>query len=332
MDDCVIVAHSDNQTLETDSERQRGYTLPEPGTTMMGSDESITGAVSFYQGSVSKNTAYVGFDTDDDVPHGVFGTIQNITHNPYFGAGNHLVDSNPYLPNLPKPGRDLEIDERVIPSADGGLVGEYDGDFDIEEFDGDEYRELRWGAEHLTDLDSCERLAYIGTRAGHEFDRYVYKSTARSVLVQCPPGEYEVEGTVYGEMGGKNDFFEAGLTYKYKGTLSPDFDAGRAGQIRIQRGYPGDYVVFAFPMDEKPSLEQVGQPAKGDIVEVDSKAAVQSEENLENGRYYWDDAENTLWLRVVTNPEKANEFGTLPFKVNFGVPLKRARDNGVEFV
>jgi len=331
VDDSVVVAHTDNQTLSTDAEQRRGYTVPEPGTTRMGSAESITGLVSFYQGARSKNTAYVGFDTDDEVPHGVFGTMQGITNNPYFAAGNRLIDSKPYLPDLPKPGRDLEINSRVIPTADGGFVGEYDDDFDISEFDGNEYRELRWGSEHLTDLASCEQIDYIGTRAGHEFDRYVYKSTARSVSISFPPGDYEVEGTVYEDIGGKGDSLESGLTYNYQGTLSPDFDAGKEGEIRIDLGYPDDYVVFAFPMDAKPTLEHVGSPPKGDLVEVDSKADVQAEESLENGRYYWDDTENTLWLRVVTNPEMANEFGTLPFKGNFELPVKRCRDNGVKF-
>jgi hypothetical protein len=331
VDDSVVVAHTDNQSLETDAERQRGYTVPEPGTTRMGSAESITGLVSFYQGARSKNTAYIGFDTDDDVPHGVFGTMQNITNNPYFAAGNRLVDSNPYLPNLPKEGRELDVLPRVIPSADGGIVGEYDDRFDISEFDGGEYRELRWGSSHLTDRESCEQIDYIGTRAGHEFDRYVYSSTARSVSVSYPPGDYRVDGTVHEDIGGKRGYLESGLTYRYQGKLSPEFEAGRVGQIRIHRGYPDDYVVFAFPMESEPTLEHVGLPAKGDLVEVDSKAAVQAEESLENGRYYWDDAENTLWLRVVTNPEMANEFGTLPFKGNFELPVQRGRDNGVSF-
>lgn len=331
VDDSVVVAHTDNQALETEADRERGYTLPEPGTTQMGSAESITGLVSFYQGARTKNTAYIGFDTDDDVPHGVFGTMNGITNNPYFAAGNHLVDSSPYLPNLPKEGRDLEVLPRVIPTADGGIVGEYDDEFDISEFDGDEYRELRWGSDHLTALPSCEPIDYVGTHAGHEFDRSVYKSTARSVSISYPPGDYEVEGTVHQDIGGKRGYLESGLTYRYQGTLSPDFEAGKVGQIRVHRGYPGDYVVFAFPMEAKPMLSQVGQPASGDLVEVDSKAAIQTEAAPENGRYYWDDTESTLWLRVVSNSSHVNEFGTLPFNGNFGLPVKRSRDNGVKF-
>lgn len=331
VDDSVVVAHTDNQSLETDAERRRGYTLPEPGTTRMGSAESVTGLVSFYQGARSKNTAYVGFDTDDEVPHGVFGTMGNITSNPYFAAGNHPVDSNPYLPNLPKPGRDLEVEPRVIPTADGGIVGEYDGDFDVDAFDGEAYRELRWGSGHLTDLESCEPADSVGTHAGHELDRTVAASTARSVSISYPPGDYEVEGTVYEDVGGKRGYLESGLTYRFRGTLSPAFEADRVGELRIHRGYPGDHVVFAFPMAERPELTHVGQPPGGAFVEVDSRAAVRSEDALENVRYHWDDADGVLWLRVVTHPSKSNEFGTLPFKGNFGLPVKRARDNGVRF-
>ena len=332
VDNSTVVAHTDNTgPLETAAERRRGYTLPEPGSTRMGSAESVTGVVSFYQGARVKNTAFIGYETDDSVPHGVFGTMQGIRSNPYFAAGNRLVDSRPYLPDLPKEGRELEVGARVIPSADGGIVGEYEDEFRLSEFDGSEYRELRWGSDHLTDRAGCEPIDHIDSRAGHEFDRSVYSCPGRSVSLSYPDGAYSVDGTTYEGIGGKRGYLEANQTYRYQGTLSPEFVADHEGDLRIHRGYPGDYVVFAFPMAEKPELSQVGQPAAGELVEVNSREAVRSEENLENSRYYWDSGEKTLWLRVVTHPEKANEFGTLPFKDKLGLPIKRARDNGILF-